>query len=115
MTVVGGRLIARGEIPPALLANEDDFRHQVFDRFSAEYEKLLPAGPVNWRQLLNLMAAVGPLTPTANQFVEPAAEILHIRPDEMSVRDRSARKHGLLLRRWAACQDRAGPALGLSP
>jgi hypothetical protein len=39
VTVVGGRLIARGEIPPALLANEDDFRHQVFDRFFAEYEK----------------------------------------------------------------------------
>ena len=42
MTVVGGRLIARGEISPALLANEEDFRHQVFDRFSAEYEQLLP-------------------------------------------------------------------------
>lgn len=98
VTVVGGRLIARGEIPPALLANEDDFRHQVFDRFSAEYEKLLPAGPVNWRQLLNLIAAVGPLTPTAKQFVEPAAEILHIRPDEIASAIDLLEKHGLLLR-----------------
>ena len=98
VTVVGGRLIARGEIPPALLANEDDFRHQVFDRFSAEYEKLLPAGPVNWRQLLNLIAAVGPLTPTANQFVEPAAEILHIRLDEIASAIDLLEKHGLLLR-----------------
>ena len=31
VTVVGGRLIARGDIPPALLANEQDFRHQVFE------------------------------------------------------------------------------------
>ena len=73
VTVVGRRLIARGEIPPTLLANDEDFRHQVFDRFSAEYEKLLPAGAVNWRQLLNLIAAVGPLTPTAKAFVEPVA------------------------------------------
>jgi hypothetical protein len=32
------RVIARGKIPPVLLANEEDFRHQVFDRFSAESE-----------------------------------------------------------------------------
>ena len=130
VTVVGGRLIARGEIPPALLANEDDFRHQVFDRFSAEYEKLLPAGPVNWRQLLNLIAAVGPLTPTAKQFVEPAAEILHIRPDEIASAIDLLEKHGLLLRGGrlvrivpdllsdflleGACLTRAGESTGFS-
>jgi len=130
VTVVGGRLIARGEIPPALLANEDDFRHQVFDRFSAEYEKLLPAGPINWRQLLNLLAAVGPLTPTANQFVEPAAEILRIRPDEIASAIDLLEKHGLLLRGGrlvrivpdllsdflleGACLTRAGESTGFS-
>jgi hypothetical protein len=130
VTVVGGRLIARGEIPPALLANEDDFHHQVFDRFSAEYEKLLPAGPVNWRQLLNLIAAVGPLTPTAKQFVEPAAEILHIRPDEIASAIDLLEKHGLLLRGGrlvrivpdllsdflleGACLTRAGESTGFS-
>lgn len=130
VTVVGGRLIARGEIPPALLANEDDFRHQVFDRFSAEYEKLLPAGPVNWRQLLNLIAAVGPLSPTAKQFVEPAAEILHIRPDEIASGIDLLEKHGLLLRGGrlvrivpdllsdflleGACLTRAGESTGFS-
>jgi len=130
VTVVGGRLIARGEIPPAMLANEDDFRHQVFDRFSAEYEKLLPAGPVNWRQLLNLIAAVGPLTPTAKQFVEPAAEILHIRPDEIASAIDLLEKHGLLLRGGrlvrivpdllsdflleGACLTRAGESTGFS-
>lgn len=130
VTVAGGRLIARGEIPPALLANEEDFRHQVFDRFSAEYEKLLPAGPVNWRQLLNLIAAVGPLTPTANQFVDPAAEILHIRPDEIASAIDLLEKHGLLLRGGrlvrivpdllsdflleGACLTRAGESTGFS-
>lgn len=98
VTVVGGRLIARGEIPPALLANEEEFRRQVFDRFSAEYEQLLPAGAVNWRNLLNLIAAVGPLAPTANAFVEPAAEILHVRPDEVISALDKLERHGLLLR-----------------
>jgi hypothetical protein len=98
VTVVGGRLIARGDIPPALLANEEEFRRQVFDRFSAEYEQLLPAGPVNWRSLLNLIAAVGPLAPTANAFVEPAGEILHARPDEVISALDTLERHGLLLR-----------------
>jgi len=98
VTVVGGRLIARGDIPPALLANEDEFRRQVFDKFSAEYEQLLPAGAVNWRNLLNLVAAVGPLAPTATAFVEPAAEILHVRPDEVISALDKLERHGFLLR-----------------
>ena len=72
VTVVGGRLIARGDIPPALLANEEDFRHQVFDRFTAEHEQLLPAGAVDWKSLLNLIAAVSPVSPAAAQFIDPA-------------------------------------------
>jgi hypothetical protein len=98
VTVVGGRLIARGDIPPALLANEEEFRRQVFDRFSAEYEQLLPAGAVNWRNLLNLIAAVGPLAPTANEFVEPAVEILRVRTDEVISALDKLERHGLLLR-----------------
>src|SRR5262249_60033581 len=98
VTVVGGRLIARGDISPALLANEEEFRHEVFNKFSAEYEQLLPAGPVDWRMLLNLVAAVSPVSPSANDFVEPASQILRIRPDELrSALDR-LEKHGLLLR-----------------
>jgi hypothetical protein len=98
VTVVGGRLIARGEISPALLANEEDFRHQVFDRFSAEYEQLLPRGAIDWRKLLNLVAALGPVSPSAAPFVEPAAEILRIRPDEVRSALDQLERHGLLLR-----------------
>ncbi len=98
VTVVGGRLIARGEIPPALLANEEDFRHQVFDRFSAEYEQLLPPGAVDWRKLLNLVAALGPVSPSAASFVDPSAEILRIRSDEVRSALDLLERHGLLLR-----------------
>jgi len=98
VTVVGGRLIARGEISPALLANEEDFRRQVFDRFSAEYEQLLPRGTVDWRKLLNLVAALGPVSPSAAPFVEPVAEILRIRPDEVRSALDQLERHGLLLR-----------------
>jgi hypothetical protein len=98
VTVVGGRLIARGDISPALLANEEDFRRQVFDRFSAEYEQLLPAGAVDWRKLLNLVAALGPVSPSAPAFRDPAAEILKIRPDEVQSALDLLERHGLLLR-----------------
>jgi len=98
VTVVGGRLIARGDIPPALLANEEDFRHQVFDRFSAEYERLLPAGTVDWRKLLNLIAAVGPLMPKAENFLNPTGEILRLRSDEILQALDCLERHGLLLR-----------------
>jgi len=98
VTVVGGRLIARGEISPALLANEEDFRHQVFDRFSAEYEQLLPPGAVDWRKLLNLVATLGPVSPSAAPFVDPAAEILRIRPDEVRSAIDLLERNGLLLR-----------------
>ena len=98
VTVVGGRLIARGDISPALLANEEDFRHQVFDRFATEYERLLPAGAINWRSLLNLIAAVGPLAPDAQSFLNPTAQILRLRPDEILQAIDRLEQHGLLLR-----------------
>jgi hypothetical protein len=98
VTVVGGRLIAIGEISPALLVNEEDFRHQVFDRFSAEYEQLLPPGVVDWRKLLNLVAALGPVSAGAAPFVDPAAEILRIRPDEVRSALDLLERNGLLLR-----------------
>ncbi len=97
VTVVGGRLIARGEISPLLLTNEDDFRHQVFDRFYAEYEDLLPAGR-NWRELLNLIAAVGPCNPTERAFWEPAAEKLGLQSYELIQATDVLENHGLLLR-----------------
>ncbi len=97
VTVVGGRLIARGDISPALLANEEDFRHEVFNRFSAEYEQLLPPGAVDWRKLLNLIAALGPVSPSA-AFVDPAAASLRIRPDEVRSALDLLERHGLLLR-----------------
>lgn len=98
VTVVGGRLIARGEIDPSLLANHEEFRHTVFDRFSAEYERLLPAGTVNWRMLLNLIAAISPLDPSSPKFAQPAAEILHVRVDEVKAAVDQLERNGLLLR-----------------
>lgn len=98
VTVVGGRLIARGEISPALLANETDFRHEVFDRFTAEYERLLPAGPVNWRALLNLIAAASPLDPSHEKFLEPTAKILRVHGDEVRSATDQLERNGLLLR-----------------
>ncbi len=45
-----------------------------------------------------LVAAVGPVAPSAASFVDPAAEILRIRPDEVRSALDLLERHGLLLR-----------------
>ena len=81
-----------------MLANEADFRHEVFNKFSAEYEKSLPAGRVNWSALLNVIAAVSPVSSTDSGFIDPAAEILGIRSDEVKWGIDQLERGGLLLR-----------------
>lgn len=98
ITVVGGRLIARGEIPPALLANEEAFRHAVFYKFVEEYERLLPGGSVEWRPLLDLIAAIAPLRPREQEFLRAAEPFLRHRPDEIVAAFDTLERHGLLLR-----------------
>ena len=98
VTVVGGRLIARGNISPALLANEESFRRAVFDRFIEEYEGGLPVGPVPWRLLLNLISAVGPLRPRSDAFIRPAEGFLDTRGDAILDAINTLEKQGLLLR-----------------
>jgi len=98
ITVVGGRLIARGDIPPALLANEEAFRRAVFDKFVEEYENLLPGGTIGWRSLLNLVAAIAPLRPRAQEFLHSSEVFLHHRSDEILAALDTLERHGLLLR-----------------
>src|ERR1022692_1128483 len=56
------RRAPRLRLSPLLLSNEEDFRRAVFDRYLVEYEKLLPCGPVAWKELLCLIAALSPLS-----------------------------------------------------
>ncbi len=99
VTVIGGRLVARHSISPLLLTNEEEFRRAVFDKYLVEYERLLPHGPVAWRDLLSLIAALSPLMVNDTRFLDLAADFLRLRPDEILQATETLEKHGLLIRR----------------
>ena len=74
ITAVGGRLIARGQIGPELLANDTDFRNTVFAKFAADCEGDLPAGRGTRRSCSNLSPRSSPYSnrttvlPTVQQY-----------------------------------------------
>ena len=65
ITVVGGKLMARGQITPDLLLNDKDFRREVFSKFHEERTGELPASGRPKNVLLSLIAAVQPSIRTA--------------------------------------------------
>jgi Domain of unknown function (DUF4062) len=98
VTVIGGRLIASRRVSPLLLVNDDEFRRAIFDKYLAEYERLLPSGPVVWRDLLALIAALSPLFIGDSHFLGLAADLLRLRRDEILQASETLEKHGLLIR-----------------
>ncbi|HEV2487614.1 MAG TPA: hypothetical protein VGT08_18985 [Terracidiphilus sp.] len=83
ITVVGGKLIARGEITPDLLVNHQDFRTEVFNKFLEERTGELPSSGRQKGVLLSLIAAVQPVDPEKNDFIAGAAVFLSLRPDQI--------------------------------
>lgn len=98
VTVVGGRLIAREQIRPELLANDQDFRHAVFEKFAEECEGDLPTGGKPRRELLQLIAAVQPVIERDGEFAERAAVFLALRPDQIWKGLDDLENRGVLLR-----------------
>ena len=72
VTVVGGRLIAREQIRPELLANIK-ISPRRFEKFAEECEGDLPTGGRSRRELLQLIAAVQPVIEQDDKFAERAA------------------------------------------
>jgi hypothetical protein len=83
ITVVGGKLIARGEITPDLLLNHADFRSEVFNKFLEERTGELPSSGLPNSVLLALVAALQPVDPDKDDFVAKAAVFLSLRPDQI--------------------------------
>jgi hypothetical protein len=81
VTVVGGRLIARGEILPDLLGNHEAFQHAVFDKFASECAGQLPTGGKFKEELLHLLAAVQPVDERAPAFDAAAPAFLELYPE----------------------------------
>jgi len=83
ITVVGGKLIARGQIIPDLLANDREFRQLVFSKFHEERTGEFPSSGRSNSALLELIAAVQPIDDEGSDFVSRAAVFLAIRPDQI--------------------------------
>lgn len=98
ITVVGGRLIARQQIGPELLANDADFRNAVFAKFAADCEGDLPAGGGTRQELLQLVSAVQPVLEQDNHFADRAAAFLSVRPDQVWRGLDDLEQRGVLLR-----------------
>jgi hypothetical protein len=98
VTVVGGRLIARQQIRPELLANDEDFRRAVFQKFAEECEGSLPTGRAQRRELLQVIAAVQPVVDQDERFADRASAFLAIRPDQIWQGLDDLEQRGVLLR-----------------
>ena len=83
ITVVGGKLIARGEIIPDLLLNRERFRSEVFNKFLEERTGELPSSELPNSVLLALVAALQPVDPDKDDFVAKASVFLSLRPDQV--------------------------------
>jgi hypothetical protein len=104
VTVVGGRLIARGEILPDLLGNHEAFQHAVFDKFASECAGQLPTGGKSKEELLHLLAAVQPVDERAAAFDAAAPAFLGLRPDQIGRNVLALEETGIVIRTRGAAR-----------
>jgi len=98
VTVVGGRLVAKGEILPDLLGNHEAFQHAVFDKFANECAGQLPAGGKSKEELLHLLAAVQPVDERAPAFDAAAPAFLGLRSDQIRRNVLALEETGIVIR-----------------
>jgi hypothetical protein len=104
VTVVGGRLIARGEILPDLLGNHEAFQHAVFDKFASECAGQLPTGGKSKEELLHLLAAVQPVDERAAAFDAAAPAFLGLRSDQIRRNVLALEETGIVIRTRGAAR-----------
>jgi hypothetical protein len=104
VTVVGGRLIARGEILPELLANHEGFQHAVFDKFASECAGQLPVGGRSREELLQLLSALQPIDEREPSFDGAAQTFLGLRSDQIRRNVRALEDVGIVVRRRDAAR-----------
>ena len=80
VTVVGGRLLVEERISPAMLANSDTFRFQVFDKLAETYTDAIPEifDRARVRRTLAVLSALTPFRPDNEALVERAAAFLKL-------------------------------------
>jgi hypothetical protein len=85
VTVVGGRLLVEERIPLGMLASSDAFRFHIFDKLAETYTDAIPehVDRHRARQVLVVLAALGPFRPEHEALVERAATFLGLPVHEL--------------------------------
>jgi Domain of unknown function (DUF4062) len=99
VTVVAGRLIARGKLRDLALNNKDEFCRAVFDRFIDEYSAALPGTNFPRRKLINLLAALSPARTSDPEFLKRAEDFIGQPTYEIHQALDELERHGLLITR----------------
>lgn len=99
VTVVGGRLIATRSIDPHLLTGTEEFRRAVFGKFLQEIEFAFPTRSIDFRSILHLVSAVGPISWRSEPILSVASAFLQIRSDEFLYGIDTLERQGIIVRR----------------
>lgn len=80
VTVVGGRLVAEGSVDPALMDRDQTFRRAVFLRLEEDLVRPIASriGEPRARELMDLLAAIGPIRLEDRALVGAASAFLGI-------------------------------------
>lgn len=98
VTVIGGRLLARGSVNPASLAGSEEFKAAVFDKFLDDYEEAPHHRYGDVRPLLQLIAAIQPIPMRSEEFARDAAAFVNYHEFEVWQAIDSLESCGLLYR-----------------
>ena len=101
VTVIGGHLLAERALPPELLEQDPEFRSEVFSRFYMERVGAidpLVADQGTCRALLELIAALAPVSTGDDAYLTAASTFLDIRSHDLIAAQTALELAGVLAR-----------------
>jgi hypothetical protein len=100
LAVVASRLLRTKGLPPAALAGDADVRYVVFDRLRDEMlARVVELDQAAARQLIDILAAIGPIAVEAQATASAIGAFLHREPDEIIRLAGALEEAGILRRR----------------
>lgn len=102
VVTVGGLLVSQERIDPRLLSEEsEEFRSIVLERFQDLFSRSISdrVEPQETEGVLRLVAALSPVRPADNQFIEKAASYLDMTPGRFRTVLRELEEAGAFVRR----------------
>lgn len=101
ITVVGGRLLRDQRVPPALLANDTQFREAALAKFFDEIVEHAAPGSddSNVRRVLEVVAALAPVNPHSQRFASAVKAVSTLDTEPATELCMQLERHGVLARR----------------